>query len=136
MGADVDCKTAYGMTPLHFTAWHGYTEILRFLVRKGANVSCKANDGETPLHFASSRGQLDAAFVLIVHGADLSIKNNNGKTPLEVTENKDVATKLTNFVPTLRRTCPAAIEDKLKTLIQENKQQEKSEIVSPSNKWK
>jgi ankyrin repeat protein len=137
-GADVDCKATDGQTPLHIAAMHGHAEIVRFLVSNGANVNGKTyNHGWTPLHDASYNGHIDVALFLIDNGADLSIKSNSGMTTLDVAKTKDVADKLSRKVLTLKNTFPAAadIQDQLKMLIQENKQQ-KSDIKNLQEKQK
>jgi regulator of replication initiation timing len=74
--------------------------------------------------------------VLMDYGADLSIKDDYGSTALGVAKNKDVFTKLTNYASsTLPTPCLHAIQDKLKMLIQGNKQQ-KAEIKDLRDKLK
>jgi hypothetical protein len=92
-------------------------------------------DGNTPLHLASKNGELDGAVILIDHGADLLAKDNKGKTTLDVTRTKRLAEQLSHKFLKLTNAVPAAavIQDKLKVLIHENKQQQ-SEITDLQDK--
>jgi hypothetical protein len=41
-----------GRAPLHAAAFHGWNEVIRFLVEKGAHIDAKDMYGETPLSIA------------------------------------------------------------------------------------
>ena len=108
-GADVNYRTNYGYTPLHYakcldivqylvmnnayvnclSGFGNYTplyfaetlEIVQYLVANGADVNCQDKYGCTPLFTAKS---LDIMKYLIANGADVNCQNNNGDTPLHI----------------------------------------------------
>jgi len=81
-GADVNAKTSYGYTPLHF-AGHDI-EIVKFLVSKGANIRAKSDGGSTVLHHACA-GDVEAVKFLVSKGADVHATSEGGYTPLHQT---------------------------------------------------
>jgi ankyrin repeat protein len=71
-----------GDTPLHYAAWHGATNIVRFLLRAGADVNARGNDGYAPLHYAARYGKAAAARAVLAAGAVVDAVNDFGFTPL------------------------------------------------------
>lgn len=72
-----------GKTLLHFAAFGGHLEIVKYLVEKNANLEAKDALNHTPLHAASVAGRLEVVKYL----ADKNIhlveeKDNYGLTPL------------------------------------------------------
>ena len=55
-GANIECRDAYGNTPLHKAAWMGYPDLTKELVQRGANVHAMNSDGETPMEVAIRKG--------------------------------------------------------------------------------
>jgi ankyrin repeat protein len=49
---DVQAKSRYGSTPLHYACKVGKTEVVEALLEKGADLHAKDNDGSTPLLLA------------------------------------------------------------------------------------
>ncbi len=81
-GMDVNAKTDYGMTPLHFAAYSGHKEIAELLIAEGADVNAKEEGDGTPLLYAAIRGHKEIAELLIAEGADVNAKDKYGFTPL------------------------------------------------------
>jgi len=86
-GADVNAKTSYGYTPLHFIGgnplqdeWR-IIENAKFLVSKGANIHAKSDGGGTPLHHACA-GNVEVVKLLVSKGADVHARSRHGYTPL------------------------------------------------------
>ena len=52
-GTDVNAKNE-GMTPLHWVAYKGNSEIVELLIAKGADVNAKDVAGFSPLHHAET----------------------------------------------------------------------------------
>ena len=48
-GANANVEDAYGNTPLHVAATHGYKDIAELLIAHGADVNAHPRDTETPL---------------------------------------------------------------------------------------
>ncbi|KAH6909226.1 prosome, macropain 26S subunit, non-ATPase, 10, isoform CRA_c [Coprinopsis sp. MPI-PUGE-AT-0042] len=69
-------------TPLHWAAWSGSVDIVRFLVDQKAEIDKTDNSGWTALHIAASAGNLEVVQELIGAGADVNSKNDKGLTPL------------------------------------------------------
>ncbi|KAG4388528.1 hypothetical protein GLYMA_09G191100v4 [Glycine max] len=75
-------------TPLHVSAGHNRTEIVKFLLDwQGADkveMEAKNMYGETPLHMAAKNGCNKAAQLLLARGAIVEARANNGMTPLHL----------------------------------------------------
>ncbi|KAJ3003974.1 hypothetical protein HKX48_001475, partial [Thoreauomyces humboldtii] len=129
-GADVSALDEYGVSPLHWAATSGSTDLVLQLLqaaqRKGilkpvlaclnapttgvAAVNLLATKdafGSTALHFASVLNLPDVVRVLIQAGCDPTAKNNDGRTA------SDLAT-----------------DDRLKTFLQESEQRLKTHITA------
>ena len=89
-GADVNCSTANGSTPLHYAAFNGNLETARFLIGKGAGVNVKTKDGITPLHYAVSKNSKEIVRLLIEKGAEVNAKDSKGKVPADFTQNAEI----------------------------------------------
>jgi ankyrin repeat protein len=83
-GADVEAKSNYGQTPLHWASERNYIERAKLLLERGADLEAKDNDGWTPLHLASANNYIELAKLLLDAGADVKAKDNDGWTPLYV----------------------------------------------------
>ncbi|MFZ2959136.1 MAG: ankyrin repeat domain-containing protein [Candidatus Ozemobacteraceae bacterium] len=88
---EVKTRTDYGMipkgfqlTPLHWAARGGFTDIIDLLLERGAEVDARNAVGATPLHLASLRGNASAAARLIKAGAGLAATDSTGLTPLHM----------------------------------------------------
>ena len=81
-----------GVTPLHWAAMWGHTEVAELLIRIGAHVDRTDNSGNIALHYAAlgagfkqtKRGdQKGVAELLIANGANVNVRRGDGKTPLD-----------------------------------------------------
>lgn len=86
-GMDVNGKTTYGFTPLHFSlhaAKDTDVAVMRLLLHKGADLSLKNYAAQTPLQFLledwnnTGKRDVNALFTLVEHGADIFEKNRAG----------------------------------------------------------
>jgi ankyrin repeat protein len=76
VGADVNAKNEFGLTPLHNACYNAPSQVVNVQVVKelldhGANTEAKAINGWTPLHFASMHGHLPIVKVLLCGGANI-----------------------------------------------------------------
>ncbi|XP_027359028.1 uncharacterized protein LOC113867769 [Abrus precatorius] len=75
-------------TPLHVSAGHNRTEIVKFLLDwqgpDKVEMEAKNMYGETPLHMAAKNGCSEAARLLLARGASVEARANNGMTPLHL----------------------------------------------------
>ena len=53
-----------GWTPIHWTAWHGYTEIFKFLAPLTDNPNAPNNFGRTPNRVARNKGSKEIQRIL------------------------------------------------------------------------
>ncbi len=78
-GAEI---THGGWTPLHYAAFEGRTEVVKYLIEKGADKNDLAPNGYTPLMLAARGGHLAATETLLHEDADLYVKGPKGETAL------------------------------------------------------
>ena len=78
----VAAKDKGGETPLHWAAFSGNVDLVRFLLEKGAEVDARNGRGLTPLAFTALKGRTPAAGLLIERGADVNVRNALNMTPL------------------------------------------------------
>jgi cytohesin len=87
-GVDVDegNDSWPGMTPLHYAADEGHTEVVELLIANGADVNAKNENGWTPLHLAAYWGGKEIVELLIAAGADVNAKDMSNwiGTPLDI----------------------------------------------------
>jgi ankyrin repeat protein len=70
----VSSLDAYGESPLHIAARHGYPEIVKILLDANADINAKSgHSGDmTPIHLAIINGHTEVVEMLIKAGADLN----------------------------------------------------------------
>ncbi|KAK3863842.1 hypothetical protein Pcinc_030421 [Petrolisthes cinctipes] len=94
----LDCRDAWGRTPLHAAATTEASRCLRILLQAGADVNLASGpraEGRTCLHIASEHGAVENIRLLLDHGADLLAKDANGLTALDLAEQGDHANCMT-----------------------------------------
>ena len=79
-----------GWAPLHYAAFEGQPEVVKYLLEKGAVKNSLAPNGYTPLMLAARNGKVDAARVLLYEDPDLTIKGPKGETALSLAKEKDL----------------------------------------------
>jgi len=84
--AELNAKTPYGETPLHYAALSGHKDVAELLLAKGAEVNAKNIFDETPLHYAARAPmpiyRSATAELLLATGADVNAKDRSYRTPL------------------------------------------------------
>lgn len=93
-GHKINAADSLGMTPLHWSVYHGKLDIAELLVKHGANVSARDASGERPIHYAAERSTAQLAKLLVTNGANVNATNAIGQTPLHfaTTWSRGVAT--------------------------------------------
>ena len=84
LGANVNVRGAYNMTPLYFVVdgGGGNQEIVKALINAGADVNVKNNYGVPVLMVAILRNDIETIKTLIKAGANVNIRDRTGWTPL------------------------------------------------------
>eukprot|EP01060_Flectonema_neradi_P019076 TRINITY_DN26079_c0_g1_i1.p1 TRINITY_DN26079_c0_g1~~TRINITY_DN26079_c0_g1_i1.p1 ORF type:complete len:216 (+),score=30.24 TRINITY_DN26079_c0_g1_i1:53-700(+) len=82
--ADVNIKTTYGNTPLHFACRDGMLASSKALIENKADVNATHHNGSTPLHSASIYGKVEIIRLLAQHGANISEPKADLYTPLHL----------------------------------------------------
>lgn len=77
----VSSKDKDGLTPLHWAAAKGHTDLAKFLLASNAEVNAKDNIGSMPLHWAATYGHKATAELLLANKAEVDAKSNAGVTP-------------------------------------------------------
>jgi len=82
----VNLPDARGYTPLHYVAYGGHLDAVRFLLDIGADVTAVSLDPlrNTPLHAAASSGHAEVVRLLLAAGAQLEALQTGDWTPLHV----------------------------------------------------
>ncbi len=69
----VNASNYTGWTPLHWAAYTGDTEIIKFILNKGADINVVSRIGLTTVYLATSEGHKEATELLLKEGADPNI---------------------------------------------------------------
>lgn len=75
-----------GWAPLHYAAFEGRDQMVRFLLDKGAEKDALAPNGYTALMLAARNGHADAARILLQDDADFRIQSPDGATALKIAQ--------------------------------------------------
>ncbi len=78
----VDARDGDGSTPLHYAAFSGDPDLVRFLIDKGAKVESKDAESKTPLHIAVMNDRREAAAALLERGAAIEARDDYQRTAL------------------------------------------------------
>ncbi len=84
-GADIDIVSQgknIGNTAIKIAAWHGYTEIVEFLLQQGSCVNHQDNNGYTPLIKACIRNHIEC-IKLLLPVSDVKIRSKENKTAFD-----------------------------------------------------
>ena len=80
-----------GWQPIHYAAFAGATDVLRFLLDKGADKDSLAPNSYTPLMLAIRNGHTDVATVLLKEDADFTHRGPAGETALDLAQRRESA---------------------------------------------
>lgn len=73
-----------GWSPIHYAAWEGRTEVIRFLLEKGADKNAIAANGYTPLMIAVYNKHLAATQALLHADVEVNVRGPKGETALGI----------------------------------------------------
>jgi cytohesin len=83
--ANVEARTAEGLTPLHSATWlTDAPDVVELLLARGSAPNVANGVGATPLHNAVRHRSGRSVTLLLRHGADVEAKDRQGMTPLHV----------------------------------------------------
>jgi ankyrin repeat protein len=77
-----------GWAPIHYAAFEGRTEVLKYLLGKGADKNALGANGFTALMLAARGGHLESARVLLYEDADVGIRGPAGETALGIAKSR------------------------------------------------
>jgi len=75
-----------GWTPLHYAAFEGREQMVRYLLDKGADKDAIAPNGYSALMLAARGGHTDSARTLLQDDADFRIVSSDGATALRIAQ--------------------------------------------------
>eukprot|EP00916_Digyalum_oweni_P001562 GHVL01003002.1.p1 GENE.GHVL01003002.1~~GHVL01003002.1.p1 ORF type:complete len:176 (-),score=24.46 GHVL01003002.1:463-945(-) len=85
-GANINIKSKYGLTPLHYASGYGVDnaniDLITYLIKNGAKHDILAADGLYPIHRAVYNNHIDIVKELVSHGVNINMQSKNGMTPL------------------------------------------------------
>ena len=81
-GADTNCVSADGDTPLLACATSGNVAVAEALAAAGASLQSRDPRGRTALHRAAEQGHADLLGWLLAHGAQVDARDDDGMTAL------------------------------------------------------
>ncbi|XP_030007072.1 ankyrin repeat and protein kinase domain-containing protein 1 [Sphaeramia orbicularis] len=84
LGADVNCTTSRGYTPLMIAVLHRFHDIISLLLEYGAAATLGDEDDWTALHFAAQNGDDRAFRLLLDKGAVADAREKAGWMPLHL----------------------------------------------------
>ena len=73
-----------GDTPLHMSAFKGFTNISQLLIDSGCEINGRNKSGKTPLHSAVVGKNVADIELLLKNNADANIQDYSGDTPLHI----------------------------------------------------
>ena len=83
IGADVNARNDYGVTPLSLACSNGNAQIIETLLKAGADPNATVRSGETPLMLAARTGNVEAVRLLLTYRAAVNANETwNGQTAL------------------------------------------------------
>jgi ankyrin repeat protein len=89
VGAGAPLQNADGWQPIHYAAFSGSTDVLRYLLDRGANRNALAPNAYTPLMLAVRNGHVEAVKTLLLAKVDVTQQGMNGETALDIAKRRN-----------------------------------------------
>ncbi|KAI5885780.1 ankyrin repeat protein, partial [Schizophyllum commune H4-8] len=83
LGADIEQRDKYGLTPLHTAALSGRLEAARKLIARGADMATRFEQ-YSPIHTAAMNGIQDVVALLLDSGVPMDDPSAYGSTALHI----------------------------------------------------
>merc|ERR1712142_833555 len=87
-GADVECKTLAGYTPLTSACYLGNEDVVKYLIGKKAEVNVLTKRGFSSLHLAALRNNENIVKILLNAGADAGKQDKDGRSALKIIQSQ------------------------------------------------
>ena len=87
-GADVNRRSIYTDTPLHWACLKWHLEVVRALIAAEEDPNRNLYCGNTTMHIAADNGNLWVVRPLLIAGADVNMGNTNDDTPLHMASSR------------------------------------------------
>jgi len=98
-GADVNYKSAQGLTPLLVACHENHINLVQYLVDGGADINCVDRHNTTSLMLACRNENKQLALYLINHHADLTVVDSlTGETALHIICENDMANLMEDII--------------------------------------
>ncbi|UCC79760.1 MAG: ankyrin repeat domain-containing protein, partial [Candidatus Zixiibacteriota bacterium] len=102
-GADVNSKTDWGYSPLHWSVYRDNSDIVSYLIKSGADLDATNINGLSPLHEAVIRNKYGYIQLLVENGARIDLKDNHyGFTPLHLAASKGNIDVMKDILPAVK----------------------------------
>ncbi|CAE7575946.1 ACBP1, partial [Symbiodinium microadriaticum] len=88
-GLDPSLRDSERMTPLHYAADRGHTDVLNYLIDAGADLNAQDGDGQSAVMVAVMCSNKDIVQLLVSAGADMTLRNNDGERALDLIDDSD-----------------------------------------------
>ena len=108
--AGANLPDAQGYTALHYAAYSGHLDAVRYLLDIGADVTAVSLDPlrNTPLHAAASSGHAEIVRLLLAAGADLEALQTGDWTALHAAADRGHAVVVAALLESGARPAPAS----------------------------
>ena len=79
---DFSGEGPYKSTPLHFAAYYGHLEAVKFLAKLTENLAIENKNRVTPIHYGAKSGKVEIMKYFQEMGCDLNVPAMGGWTPI------------------------------------------------------
>lgn len=108
---NIDARTAFNKTPLHFACRKGDDLFIRYLIEKGACATVVDRDGYTPLHYLCENENYEMIKLILPYCKQAKdVRNRFGKKPTDmIGNNKEIKKLIRNMSQGRNSSCNSQI---------------------------